>query len=88
MMELSNRKSIALFICDKLLTLAFQMAACFAFYKVSSGWIVSQLLEHGSVAPFRTVLTLLAFMAAGIWISLGIGSCFVSLVMPVFHKRR
>jgi hypothetical protein len=87
MMEPSTRKSIALFICDELLTLAFQMAACFVFYKSSSGWIVSQLLEHGSVAPFQTVLTLLVFIAGGIWISLGIGSFFASLVMPVFHKR-
>jgi hypothetical protein len=87
-MEPSARKCIALFICDELLTLVFQLAACFVFYKVSSAWIVGQLLEHGSVAPFRTVLTLLAFIAVGIWISLGIGSCLASMVIPVFHKRR
>lgn len=88
MMEPSTRKSIALFICDELLTLAFQMAACFLFYKISSGWIASQMLEYGGVAPFRTVLTLLALMAVGICISLGIGSCLASLVMPVLHERR
>ncbi|WP_157119100.1 hypothetical protein [Azohydromonas lata] len=87
-MEPSTRKGIALFICDELLTLAFQVAACFLFYKISSGWIVSQLLENGGVAPSQTVLTLLALMAFGIWISLGIGSCLASLMMPVSHERR
>lgn len=87
-MDSSTRKSIALFICDALLTLAFQMAACFVFYKVSSVLIANQLLEHVSVAPFQTVLTLLAFIVVGSWMSLRIGSCIASLAMPVFHKRR
>lgn len=87
-METPVRNRIILFVCEELSTLAFQLVAGFAIYKLGSEWIVDLLLKHGSISPFQKALTLLTLIIVGTWLSLGIGSTFSSLAWSVLHKQQ